>query len=156
MSAAEIQVDYLHEGNNYSVYIHGPEDVLAAAQKSPATQGKEGEALVEALLAAADGRVDKVVRYKDGYRNDGPNGEAAFQEFKDGQLWILAHYKDDELNDTADGDAASQEFDKDKNLILAYSYDNGHQKGESSTHVVEEMQKHKHPPKTAGTRPQPC
>ena len=132
----------------------GPETFQAAVRDARVV-GKQGEALVAALLDVAKGKISKVMRYKGGNDNDGPHGEPAFQRFDqdgalaevmharnsqlnddpngepawrlfyDGRLHMAEHDRDGVYNDASNGEAAVQYFHKNGMLSMAKRYKNG-------------------------------
>jgi hypothetical protein len=79
----------------------------------------EGEALANALVTAAKGKVRWVGRLKNQVYNDGPGGEPAIQEFNEaGILTKEQHVKDGKLHDSVNGKPAQQEFDRETGQLL--------------------------------------
>jgi hypothetical protein len=102
-------------------------DVFVKASGEPAVRRKEGEALVAALLAAAQGGISRLERFnKCDQRNDGPQGQPAVQGFNDsGALRFTVRHNYGLFNDGPNGEPAEQWFDDNGGLVYAQRYKDG-------------------------------
>jgi len=94
-------------------------------KNQPDFKGKEGEALVSAIVArvAKDSPV-VIYRTKNGVKSDGPNGEPAHQLINNGQLALENHAQNGVVTDGVNGEAAAQVYEKGL-LKRAVHYTNG-------------------------------
>ena len=90
----QVEVECGEGDGAYVVRITGESlAAFVAASRSLSVKGKEGEALVAALVVALPG-LKNVRRLKDGRLNDGPDGEPAEQYFNDQRLVAATFYRD--------------------------------------------------------------
>ncbi len=123
-----VQFEYGAGADAYKAVLTGKdESVLKQLKDHPEVQGKTGEALVTAVLAAfPEARFFDVLRYKNGKLNDGVNGEPAHQMFDlNGRLRFVAHCIGGVPRDAADGTPACQDFNKKGRLISATRFKEG-------------------------------
>ena len=125
----------------YQIYMTAADvEVFVSLVDHKSAKNKEGEELVAALVAAAEGKITKVERKKDGVLNDTPSGKPAVQRFLSTieiiniappnpvKHFIYAfnktasilrtrlveelHYQNGLLNDGANGEEAVRKFDR--------------------------------------------
>ncbi|MCE9506931.1 MAG: hypothetical protein K8R48_01250 [Alphaproteobacteria bacterium] len=125
--AEQLSIRYKKDGAALTVVLSGESaEFFRRAALQPDLQDKDGEDLVAALLAQAQGAISWVERYKNGQLNDGPNGEAAQQMFsKSGNIEFKGYFANGRNNDAANGEPAVQIFDDRSWLTRAEHYKNG-------------------------------
>lgn len=87
---------------------------------------KSAEEALAVVLEKASPALELVIFYKNGLKNDGPNGEPATQGFHpNGQIKFKLYFKDGKDNDPSSGEAAHVEFDEQGEPIHALRYRDG-------------------------------
>jgi len=124
MSVQQVVIEYRRNGTQFEVVLSAKSiDIFEKAARQPYLKDKEGEDLVTALVAHAKGGIFKVERFKEGSKNDGPNGEPAMLIINDyGLVSQVRRYKDFMLNDGKNGEPASQDFNDQGVLIAVKRY----------------------------------
>lgn len=122
----QIDITYSKGADIYLVTItrKNLRDVFATANGHQDLEGKEGEALVKAIVAC--GGISKIERRKNGKYNDGPHGEPGLIEFNtNGTPRAIRHFKDGKLKDVVNGDIAVLQFDHNgSRLVYGRSFEN--------------------------------
>ncbi|KWT91746.1 MULTISPECIES: hypothetical protein [unclassified Variovorax] len=117
----QVEITCPQDRREHKVVLTGKSlDVFVEAAKNPHITGKQGGALVAALLMISNGKIISAEHYRGDERKDGPNGEPAFQKFSDSGMLIRAERcKGGKLNDGPRGEPAVQQFNGSGMLIRA-------------------------------------
>lgn len=125
MAREQVKIEYSSDDGPFEVILTSlATDFFARAKAMPDIANKQGEELVSALLARAKGGPFKIERYKNGNRNNGPNGEPAVEEFtEDGMAVSL--FENGKFHDGPNGEPAYQRMNNDSQVVHTAYYQHG-------------------------------
>ena len=141
MPRERMEIEYKNEGGSFKVMmISRVEGFFQDSRQQPDIKGKEGGALVAALLACAKGAISEVRRHKDGKLDNVPNGEAAVQEFNDiGMCVSESLYEDGLRNDGANGQPAYRRVNDDGISVHVAHYKDDRRNDSASGEAAEQI-----------------